>query len=402
MARPRHKNNSVRWCVISFSFIIAIMLYQPSDNSGMGTVLALVTMLTTAFLFLIQNNQRNIRIREESFLLVAFTAFVAISTLIQTPRFYNNIEKMAAQALLTALLCAYTLREREEIYLKKIFEFTVIINSIFIIIYCVTIRNAAYFHSSIVIFGSVLDPNYIGLPLIPGSMLLLYDIFKHKKIISKFLFFIAFIIVFVAIIQTSSRGNFLAFSIGNGLVYINYNMKGPSFSYKLRAIFFILLITLMFNEFLFPLFSDNVNRMIDFGEDSNNGRFELWGKSIEVWKKNLLFGGGIGSVYLYAHKGSHSLFLQLLAETGIVGSFLFCRFLYLSFRHAISHDKLYGYIILTLIIQVAFLTTLENRCFWVILGWISLLPLRKTRKNSALYYNERLRNNQIIKKVDKI
>ena len=73
------------------------------------------------------------------------------------------------------------------------------------------------------------------------------------------------------------------------------------------------------------------------------GRVELWWIAIDVFKHYPVFGYGLGSVpkrslsvpYLIAYpENTHNYFLQILAETGILGFLLFCAVIFVVFRIA--------------------------------------------------------------------
>lgn len=399
MVTPSQNNKSIRLCIISYSAVIALMLYQPSNDSGLGTLFAMITMSVTAILFIFQILQGNFLIKKEAIILVALTIELTITTLLQTPEFFIYLEKVAALTLLTSLLSTSFIGEKEEFFLKNIFELTVIVNSIAIIIFCLTADRESYdIHSSIVIFNSEIDPNYIGIPLVAGSAFLLNDILTKRTFIKRFIFSCAFIIVLIAIIETSSRGNFLAFALGNTLILRNHLIKNNSSSAKSTIFIILTILTIIFIYFISPMFINNIDRMTNFEDDADNGRFDLWTSSINIWEKNLLLGGGFGSVLLSYGHASHSLFFEVLAEMGLLGLILLVWFLYLLFRHANSYNPLYGAIILALLLQSLFINTLDNRCFWAILGWTCLLPSTSNKqKNKAIYIYDR--QNQKISKV---
>ena len=400
MVKPSQNNKSIRLCIISYSTTIALMLYQPSDGSGLGTLFAMITMFATAILLIFQILQGNFLVKKETILLVAFTVELTITTLLQTPEFIYYLEKIAALILLTSLLSTSSIGEKEEKYLKNIFEITVIVNSIAIIIYCLTADRESYdIHSSIVIFGSELDPNYIGIPLVTGSILFLNDILSNRTFTKRFIYSCAFIIVLIAIIETSSRGNFLAFALGNTLILKNYfGNKNTSLS-KSTLFIILTILSIIFIYALAPMFTDNIGRMTNFEGEADNGRFGLWTYSIDIWKNNILFGEGYGAVFLSGNHASHSLYFQVLAETGLLGLILLVSILYFLFQHANSYNPLYGAIILALLFQAAFLNTLENRCFWAILGWTCLLPLNGNKRNNKATYIYDVQNKKISIKI---
>lgn len=57
--------------------------------------------------------------------------------------------------------------------------------------------------------------------------------------------------------------------------------------------------------------------------DISNGRFDLWDKTIELWKDSPLFGLGINTLANVYGVSSHNVYLQILAEMGIFGLLTF-------------------------------------------------------------------------------
>ena len=58
-------------------------------------------------------------------------------------------------------------------------------------------------------------------------------------------------------------------------------------------------------------------------EDALNGRDKLWQDSIEVFINNPLMGIGIGTIQEIIGEYSHNSYIQILAETGIVGELIY-------------------------------------------------------------------------------
>ena len=75
-------------------------------------------------------------------------------------------------------------------------------------------------------------------------------------------------------------------------------------------------------------------------EDPTNGREDLWMQTIEIWKKNPLFGIGAGSLMAVYELSSHNVFLQVLAEMGILGAAAYVLMLYFAFRDSYKSFKL--------------------------------------------------------------
>lgn len=63
--------------------------------------------------------------------------------------------------------------------------------------------------------------------------------------------------------------------------------------------------------------------------DVTNGRGELWRDTLEIFDKHRFFGVGIRSIPLLLGDATHNVYVQLLAEVGIVGAGIFyCAMLY--------------------------------------------------------------------------
>ena len=53
------------------------------------------------------------------------------------------------------------------------------------------------------------------------------------------------------------------------------------------------------------------------------GRFELWHRAIQLWLEAPILGSGMAAYYHMYHSAAHSTYLQVLAETGVVGLAVF-------------------------------------------------------------------------------
>ena len=65
-------------------------------------------------------------------------------------------------------------------------------------------------------------------------------------------------------------------------------------------------------------------------EDALNGRDKLWQDSIGVFMENPLMGIGIGTIQDIIGEYSHNSYIQILAETGIVGEIIYVLAIYSS------------------------------------------------------------------------
>jgi len=365
----------IRKVVLSFSSVIAFMLYQTAGSS-VGSIVAIVTLVLTAFCYTLEKEsiaddfEKNTKA-----LLLAFIFVLFLSTYVNSLVAVSSVFKFLLQAVICVLLLGVSITPVEHRYIKIVIQFASVIYSYFIIRYCLSAGAARYIHGDIEMFGSSFDPNYIGIPLVASCALLLDDFLNSDGWLKKVLVSSAWLVVVFAIIQTSSRGNSISLVLVSGLVFLNF-LRSTSVSLKKYLIVLVLIIGILFLYLkASDMFGDNIARMTEFEEDSDNGRFELWKHSLSLWYNNFLFGTGLGGVaILTGGHCSHNTFMQLLSETGIVGFVLFVAFLVKILRKAYEYDKVTFFVILTMLFQICFLNALDNRCVWALLGWAAMIP----------------------------
>ncbi len=365
--------------IVFFSFYMALMLFQTSSGN-MGTILALVTIagtIVTAF-FSKKVLINHFRLPIESALLLAFISIVGMTTLLRNMSVGDYI-KLLAQILLCIIMHAMFVSSYQRHYIYWIFILSVTFYAICAIYSCIKMAGIRYVHSSIVILGTPIDPNFLGIPFVAGTVLLLNNVLNKKKtIISIF----AYMVVVVAIVFTSSRSNLICWIISNGLLLVFYLSNNKVYRIqKLIYMILILVVAYLMFRYLSTSFSEQLERMTSFGDGSDNGRIELWERAIEAWENAPLFGHGIQGMYRIYGKATHNTYLQLLSETGIVGVLLMVGYLLNVLLKTFKSEKVYFCVMIGLMIQISFLDALDNRCVWVILSWFALLPKEKKLQN---------------------
>ncbi len=129
---------------------------------------------------------------------------------------------------------------------------------------------------------------------------------------------------FLAFLLTTTRAAYLSFFIS--LIYLSWKSgwftKGCLlFSIFIAAIFGVLR---LFEIDMLWIISTGFSEAIDKG--SLGERYFTWLNTIELGKKNLLFGTGFASL-----TNTHNVYLQLFFEIGLVGFFFLIASLFLSF-----------------------------------------------------------------------
>lgn len=371
---------------VSYSLFMAFMLYQTENSSG--TVWAFVTMSLVMVCLLASNNRKPIigSTREGNALLMAAVYLVFSQLLMNIEA--SIVVKVVSEIVLCGLVCSYTFSEKEVDFTRLVFEVSMVFYSILLLR---SSREMTLIHQRIEMFGTSLDPNFVGIPLIPALALFLDDVINCRRVLYKLLFALGLLIIVAAVLNTGSRGNFVGLAVVILFVLLSLvRSRHKSMRYLLGIGILVVALVLFFNTF-FSSFIESVTRMSDFSEGADNNRFYLWRSSITVIKEHLLFGGGFGIVAKQYGHASHNTYLELLCETGIIGFVLIVFFYIRILRKAFKYDCVIGGIVMAILCQMFFLDALSNRCVWAILGWVAMLPSsrKKVFNNKEVFKNKR-------------
>lgn len=147
---------------------------------------------------------------------------------------------------------------------------------------------------------------------------------KNKKTIY---WWICLILTVIGIISTTKRAPlvFNAFSIY--AVYMIYNRRRINFN-KIIKVFAVIIVGLILFFIIYKntdVFSGVIakNSYLAISNDISNGRISLWNYALEQFNNNPIFGVGLKTTYDVLGLDVHNVYIQLLAETGIVGFTIF-------------------------------------------------------------------------------
>ncbi len=176
-----------------------------------------------------------------------------------------------------------------------------------------------------------------------GIICLLSEMSGAKK--KKWPEIILFIFLFATLFMVGKRGIslFLIFSI-----LITEFIKGKNMQSKLFKVTGII-ITGLFMFFIAYLIVPQVNNIVtrtitlNNTDDVSNGRFYLYGIALNMFKREPILGNGWNS-FLKEVEGTtfqavHNDYLQLLAETGIIGALIFLSFNYFNLKISLKAIK---------------------------------------------------------------
>lgn len=144
------------------------------------------------------------------------------------------------------------------------------------------------------------------------------------------------IIFAVALLLTTKRAPLLICILAAILIEYLMAPKGKATTiYKVLCVMFLAAIVLVAFGDQIPALSNVMDRLSVFFttnslEESTTGRTLLWDRAIQLWGESPIFGSGWGTYRYYWTNGyqgissaAHNVFLQLLAEVGIIGLVIF-------------------------------------------------------------------------------
>ncbi|MDH1314312.1 O-antigen ligase family protein [Shewanella xiamenensis] len=161
------------------------------------------------------------------------------------------------------------------------------------------------------------DSNFVGLVVLSFLMLVIYyrNInFPISKVIVLFLFLLLFF--------TMSRAAIIA-SVISLLVFFKHE------GFKSRALFVLFIYILVFTSLSYFYFSNS--NLLSNVDGSFNSKFYIVKQAFllysELSMQSLLFGVGLGNFDKYTDIFAHSIFVTMIIEMGVVGTFLFITFI---------------------------------------------------------------------------
>lgn len=184
------------------------------------------------------------------------------------------------------------------------------------------------------------NPNHFGTFMTITFILGIFFLMKEKK---KMKFVIFEILILSGVLFSGSRSAMIWSFVG--VTILIYNMRkycDLKFKKRYLILFFIFIVVLL------TLNREELERLTLILEGFKNKDFNMisgyrgyiWASSFEMMKANPLFGIGNGNVqkeminYINHEFGTHSLYVSLLVENGIVGFTAFMTFVFRSYKKA--------------------------------------------------------------------
>ncbi len=157
-------------------------------------------------------------------------------------------------------------------------------------------------------------------------------ILNDKKYTQNTIFLVLFII---ALFMTQKRSYLVANIIAFLVVFFKYAIKSKN-GYK-TFFMFTFFIAVVYLVFMYsPQTQGIIQKMnsLEKIDDVTNGRSDLWNITLKIWRNKPIFGVGINSIVDRYHMSTHNVYIQLLAEVGIVGFVAYIYLLYVNIKTA--------------------------------------------------------------------
>lgn len=184
-------------------------------------------------------------------------------------------------------------------------------------------------NSEQITMGAFMNPNASGLLMVFGMFGLLYRLDIHNKL--NILLVTSGIIMFLyTVILSASRKSFLAATLLL-MYWFAFCLQGVigkiSLGKKVLTVAALVLIVTFSFYLLAPFFQDSflVSRFTTLASEGDENRILMYKEALEYFKSSPLFGVGFNNFRLLSATGtiSHSTYAEVLACTGLLGTFLY-------------------------------------------------------------------------------
>ena len=196
--------------------------------------------------------------------------------------------------------------------------------------------------------SSTYDPNDLAFVMVT-FLPLIYYFSREKTGTKKIVLFLVLILMIIAILATVSRGGF----IGLIIIFLVISLKQGMRPKNLIVPLIVMLI--VFKLFTPDTYWDRISTMMNPKDDYNvsgqGGRVEIWQRGLLMMIRHPLTGVGIscfeeGEGRFNDENGgkwmtAHNSFIQLGAEIGLIGLFLFIRMLVSSIKRLRTYQQLH-------------------------------------------------------------
>lgn len=330
--------------VIIFSFFLAFGKYDPFSTNGVYFDIIVIVLVST--LFFSKVNVLKFRSVKNQFILLSLIGFylfiigqlykINYQGYISDEVYIFNYKYYAAIIIFSQLSLVF--KTNTKLMYQSIFVFSLSCAIISCLHYYGYLASSLEFRNGRLIMFEE-NPNSISsrmaIALVVFFYLIVNDPLKFYHF--KFILFLALPFLLFFIIETGSRGSFIAVGLGLFLIILLSKI-----SLKWKTILFALSFCIVYYIFGFILSTSLYERFNN--SDLDGGRLAIWANNLEIFYNNPLGVGEIGyTLESFEHFGmtsdTHNLFLYMLVTGGFIVFILFIFFLQKLFRISFINMK---------------------------------------------------------------
>ncbi len=172
------------------------------------------------------------------------------------------------------------------------------------------------------------DPNDLALVFVVAAGFLISFLFEKSNFFVKTLSAGMLLVIGQALFYTNSRGGFLAMAATAGFFFLR-KMKNKILAVIIGSVLFFAVI------FVGPSRMSQVTA----NEASAYGRIEAWYQGFQMLKSAPIFGVGYRMFTDYHTREAHNSYIEVAAELGIAGLFMWISLIYICFKGLVLVEK---------------------------------------------------------------
>lgn len=370
----KEKISQLCFDVLYFILICSSIINRNEYASGYAFVIVPVTL----FVIYVFYDSYRISIHSYHYIAAVLCVFYVISTLFSDTQ-TQYIESAAIASVLSALLyLGWTGKKYNKYEINKMLHLYVIVavGFAFIILYNVYTGNLdEYGRSSIIVFGTVKDANYLAAFLCPAMPYCLAKALNNKRM--KIINLSFWGIIAIAVYMTGSRGGFMTALVSSLLIAIDYMIRGGASANKI--FFMILLFIAILGIYVYLQSTALFVRMMNIESYTDDIRLKLWSEALRAFTKNPIFGSGrnAGSFYSYMRyrKVQHSTIIEIISDEGIIGTVTFVALLFQIIKVKKNNLLFMSSMMIGFLLPMAFVNAYQTLSLWINLSLLTVLSM---------------------------
>lgn len=347
------------------SLYLFLCPFEFALNNAAGSLLKYFGLMIAFFcLAWFYKTHRKLDIKKEYLLLILWV-LIGFASLLWTPAFSDGEYYVVSSGNMVFIITIISFIEFDQKSSSKILLNVQI--SCFLFSLLMVLKGNLYHNEGIrytlVLAGKEVDPNNIAGFLLPGLLISIYNTMLLRR--HKFLNFVSFSVILVAILFSGSRGGVLSCAASLMVIIPPYLKKQKTLG---RNILFIGIIII----FIYYLSKTFVNRSIlerlnpfTYGIGGGSDRLYLWKYGLNMIEQNPIIGYGIGSYNSTTGSGMHNTYLLIWYETGIFSLMFFIGSMYILTKKLLRMKQYLGLSILAgALVCIFFLDAYQKKYLW--------------------------------------